>query len=524
MSPLALQRRVPRRGIRVESPAPAKQIRAAIYCRKSTDENLHSDFSSLDAQREACAAYIASLKSDGWVALPEAYQDGAYSGGTTDRPALQRLLADIEQGNVDAVVVVKIDRLSRSLLQFLQMMQYFEEKQVSFVAVTQQINTSSSAGRLLINVLVSFAQFEREIGSERTREKIHAAKKKGRYTGGHPPLGYDIDRLNHRLVVNPDEAEMVRELFNLYLEHRSLLAVAKFVNARGWKRKSWFTNAGVRRTGTRFEKVYLQRLLINPLYIGLVTLHDEVYPGLHDAIVDEDTFREVGALLVANRNYGDAVIRNKNGTILQRLVKCGRCGAAMAYCWTRKGDRIYSYLRCCSEQKQGREACPTPTLSAPEVEAAIINEIKRMAQDPALVDQVFPEVSEQTKQGREQLESQRTRLLRQREQREEAIKRLVATLESPTGELPEVVGERIKERQDEVAQFNARLQAVEQELAALGAQTINREHLTQTLAQFTDLWDALYPQERVRLVHSLIESVVYHDETDRLEFHFKTSG
>ncbi len=524
MSPLALQRRTPRRGTRVEAPTPAKQTRAAIYCRKSTDENLHSDFNSLDAQREACAAYIASLKGDGWVALPEAYQDGAYSGGTTDRPALQRLLADIEQGMVDAVVVVKIDRLSRSLLQFLQMMEYFEEKQVSFVAVTQQINTGSSAGRLLINVLVSFAQFEREIGSERTREKIHAAKKKGRYTGGHPPLGYDIDRLNHRLVVNPEEAEMVRALFDLYLEHRSLLAVAKHVNARGWKRKSWFTNAGVRRTGTRFEKVYLQRLLINPLYIGQVTLHDEVYPGLHEAIVDEEIFREVGALLVANRNYGDVVTRNKNGTILRRLVKCGRCGAAMAYSWTSKGDRRYSYLRCSSAEKQGREACPTPTLSAPEVEAAIIKEIRRMAQDPALVDQVFPEALEQTKQGREFLETERTRLLRQREQREEAIKRLVSALESPTGELPEVVSERIKEHQAEVQRLNARLQTVEQELAALDAQTINREHLTQTLAQFNDLWDALYPLERVRLVHSLIESVVYHDETDHLEFHFKTSG
>ena len=197
----------------------------------------------------------------------------------------------------------------------------------------------------------------------------------------------------------------------------------------------------------------------------------------------------------------------------------------MAYCWTRTArGRLYSYLRCCSEQKQGREACPTPTLSAPEVEAAIINEIKRMAQDPALVDQVFPKALEQTKQGREFLETERTRLLRQREQREEAIKRLVSTLESTAGELPEVIGERIKERQAEVLRLNDRLQFVEQELAAFDAQTINREHLTQTLAQFTDLWDVLYPQERVRLVHSLIESVVYHDETDHLEFHFKTSG
>jgi site-specific DNA recombinase len=508
----------------VEAPTPARQIRAAIYCRKSTDENLHSDFNSLDAQREACAAYIASLKSDGWVTLPQTYEDGACSGGTTDRPALQRLLSDIGQGKVDAVVVVKIDRLSRSLLQFLQLMEYFEEKQISFVAVTQQINTGSSAGRLLINVLVSFAQFEREIGSERTREKIHAARKKGRYTGGHPPLGYDVDKVNHRLLVNPEEAKMVRELFDLYLKHRSLMAVVKDVNARGWKRKSWFTQAGVRLRGTRFDKVYLQRMLINPLYIGQVTLHGEVYPGQQEAIVDEETFHRVGSLLVANRNCGDALVRNKSGALLRKLLRCGRCGAVMAHSWTRKAGRVYSYYGCSQAQKQSRDACPTPTLSVGEIEATVINEIKRLAQDPALVDQVFPEAVEQIKQGRQDLESERTRLLHQRQQREEAIKRLVTTLESPGGELPAVVGERIKERQAEVAQLNARLQTVEQELAALDSQTINREHLAQTLAQFTDLWDALYPAERVKLVHSLIETIVYYDETNRVEIRFRLTG
>jgi len=238
-----------------------------------------------------------------------------------------------------------------------------------------------------------------------------------------------------------------------------------------------------------------------------------------------DALNEASRWVAPNRGPLPHVDRvTMTARILQRLVKCGRCGAAMAYCWTRRQDRVYSYLRCSTEQKQGREACPTPTLSAPEVEAAIINEIKRMAQDPALVDQVFPEALEQTRQGREFLETERTRLLHQRQQGEEAIKRLVTTLESPTGELPEVVGERIKDRQAEVQRLNARLQTAEQELAALDAQTINREHLTQTLAQFTDLWDALYPQERVKLVHSLIESVIYHDETDHLEFHFKTSG
>ncbi|MBI5866928.1 MAG: recombinase family protein [candidate division Zixibacteria bacterium] len=524
MSPLALPRRPPRRGTRVESPAPAKQVRAAIYCRKSTDENLHLEFNSLDAQRESCAVYIASMKSEGWIALPEAYSDAAQSGGTTDRPALQRLLADIGEGKVDAVVVVKIDRMSRSLIQFLQLMEYFEEKHVSFVAVTQQINTASSAGRLLINVLVSFAQFEREIGSERTREKIHAARKKGRYTGGHPPLGYDIDRENHRLVVNTEEAEMVRELFDLYLDHRSLLAVAKVVNARGWTRKSWLTKEGIRREGRGIDKVYIQRLLTNQVYLGLITLHDEVYPGLHEAIVNEETFRQVGSLLVANRNCGDLSARNKSGALLRKLLRCGRCGSIMAHAWTRKGGRVYSYYACNKAQKQSRGACPTPTLSAGEIEATVVNEIRRLAQDPALVDQVFSEALEQTQQKRLRLESERTRLLRQRQQREEAISRLVSTLEGRNGELPEIVTERIKEREAEVAQFNGRLLSVERELATIGSQTIDREHLAQTLAQFTDLWDALYPAERIKLVQSLVETIVYHDEVDRVEIRFRLAG
>jgi site-specific DNA recombinase len=508
----------------VEAPAPAKEVRAAIYCRKSTDENLHSDFNSLDAQREACFSYIASMKSEGWVALPETYEDGGFSGGTTDRPALQRLIADIGEGKVDAVVVVKIDRLSRSLLQFLQVMEYLEEKAVSFVAVTQQINTATSAGRLLVNVLMSFAQFEREIGSERTREKVQAARKKGRYIGGHPPLGYDIDRVNHCLVVNPDEAQMLRELFELYLDRRSLLEVVKEVNARGWRRKSWQTQGGVNRTGARFEKVYLQRLLINPLYIGQVTLHGEVYPGLHEAIVNEETFRQVGELLVANRNCGDSVVRNQHGVLLRGLLRCGRCGATMSHTWTRRGSRVYAYCRCLTTQKQSRSACSTPTLSVGEIEATVISEIKRLAQDPALVDMVFSEALQQTGEKRQRLESERTRLLHQRQQREGAIQRLVSALEGRSGELPEVVAERIAERRTEIAQINGRLAQVEQDLAAIGAKGLDREHLTQTLAQFTDLWDVLYPRERIQLVHSLIESIIYYDETNRIELRFRLTG
>ncbi len=202
-------------------------IRCAIYTRKSTDEGLAQEFNSLDAQREAGEAYIASQAGEGWVCLPDRFDDGGFSGGNMDRPALQRLMADIEAGEVDCVVVYKIDRLSRSLLDFARIAQRFEEHGVSFVAVTQQFNSSTSMGRLMMNVLLSFAQFERELASERTRDKIAATRRKGKWTGGRPLLGYDVDRSNcsPRLVVNSDEAARVRQIFELYVERGSLIPV-----------------------------------------------------------------------------------------------------------------------------------------------------------------------------------------------------------------------------------------------------------------------------------------------------------
>lgn len=512
-----------RRSPRVQVPAPVV-VRCAVYCRKSTNEGLDSDFSSIDNQREACEAFITSQRSEGWTLVKERFEDGGFSGGTIERPALKKLLTLVQQGEIDCVVVYKIDRLSRSLLDFVRLLELFEERGVSFVSVTQQINTTTSAGRLMLNVLMSFAQFEREIGSERTREKMHAARKKGRYIGGHSPLGYDIDRVNHRLVVNPQEAEIVRELFNLYLDLRSLMSVVKVVNDRGWRRKSWQTAEGVGHPGSRFEKVYLQRLLTNPVYIGQVTLKDEVYPGQHDAIVDEETFRQVNDLLTANRNCGDASVRNKHGALLRGLLKCGRCGASMAHTWTRKGNRVYRFYGCNRAQKQGRSACSTPTLSAGQIEEAVITEIRKLAQDPQLVDAVFSEVLLQTKQTRKRLDSERTRLLRQRQQREEAVQRLVSTIEGMNGDSPEDITQRIAERRAEVTQISQRLAEIDSELQPHGGQAVDRDHLAKTLAHFTQLWDVLYPQERVKLVHSLIESVVYNDEAGGIDIRLRTTA
>jgi len=249
-----------------------KPVRCAIYTRKSTDEGLDQEFNSLDAQREASEAYIKSQEHEGWVCLPQRYDDGGFTGGNMERPALRRLLADIEAGKIDCVVVYKVDRLSRSLLDFARMMETFERHEVSFVSVTQQFNTATSMGRLVLNVLLSFAQFEREIIGERIRDKIAATRRKGKWTGGAPVLGYDVDRSNGRprLVVNTQEAVRVREIFRLYLSFGAMLPVLDELERRGWRTKQWRTKRGQPKGGQPFVKSSLYHLLTNPLYVGKI--------------------------------------------------------------------------------------------------------------------------------------------------------------------------------------------------------------------------------------------------------------
>jgi len=227
-------------------PTPPAAVRCAVYTRKSIEEGLEQEFNSLDAQREAAEAYVKSQAHEGWTCLPDRYDDGGFTGGNMDRPALQRLLADIRAGRVDGVVVYKVDRLSRSLLDFARMMQSFEQHGVAFVSVTQQFNTATSMGRLVLNVLLSFAQFEREIIAERTRDKIAATRRKGKWSGGTPLLGYDLDPRGGRLVVNQGEAARVRAIFDLYLEHQALRPVVQELARRGWVTKQRQTAKGGR--------------------------------------------------------------------------------------------------------------------------------------------------------------------------------------------------------------------------------------------------------------------------------------
>jgi site-specific DNA recombinase len=275
-----------------------KPVRCAIYTRKSTEHGLELEFNSLDAQRDACEAYIKSQASQGWRALPQQYDDPAYSGGNLDRPALQQLLKDIDAGRIDVIVVYKIDRLTRSLADFAKLVEAFDAKSISFVAVTQQFNTTTSMGRLTLNVLLSFAQFERELSSERVRDKVAASRRKGKWTGGTVPLGYDAK--NKKLVINNVEAETVRYIFKRYLEVQSFGKLVEDLDARGIVTKRRDTKVKKYNGGIPFTYGPLAHFLKNRLYIGETGHKDKWFPGEHAAVVDRKTFEQVQQLLGSN--------------------------------------------------------------------------------------------------------------------------------------------------------------------------------------------------------------------------------
>jgi site-specific DNA recombinase len=354
--------------------APAR-LRCAIYTRKSTEEGLEQDFNSLDAQREAAEAFIQSQRREGWIPLPERYDDGGFTGANMERPALQRLLAAVEAGELDCVVVYKVDRLSRSLLDFTRILSQFEKRNVSFVAVTQQFNTSTSLGRLTLNILLSFAQFERELIGERTRDKMSAARKKGKWVGGCPVLGYDVHAGGGRLVVNEEEAERVRAIFALFEETGSARQTLAEIERRGWRLKSWTCKTGEFHTGGPFTLDALRRLLSNILYTGAVRHQGKIYPGEHAAILARDEWERMQSLIPqSTRSRGG--MRNKHQALLQGLLHCECCAAPMVYSYAAKGGRKYPYYVCRQAQKNGWATCPSKSLPAQGIEGSVLDRIR----------------------------------------------------------------------------------------------------------------------------------------------------
>ena len=359
----------------IPEPSPAP-LRCAIYTRKSTEEGLEQEFNSLDAQREAAEAFILSQRREGWIALPELYDDGGFTGANMERPALTKLLHAVEAGELDCVVVYKVDRLSRSLLDFTRMLSIFEKHKVSFVAVTQQFNTSTSLGRLTLNILLSFAQFERELIGERTRDKMSAARRKGKWVGGCPVLGYDVDPGGGRLVVNEEEAKRVRAIFALFEKHRSAVLTLAEIERRGWRLKSWTRKTGQFRSGGPFALNSLRRLLTNILYTGKISHKGQPYPGEHAAILKPGTWERVQKLITHPAASAPGKSRNKHLALLNGLLYCESCAARMVYTYSAKNDRKYPYYLCLNAKRRGWAACPAKSLPARRIEESVLGQIR----------------------------------------------------------------------------------------------------------------------------------------------------
>ena len=364
-------------------PARVRKVRCAVYTRKSSEEGLDMDFNSLDAQRESCEAYIVSQRAEGWTAVSDRYDDGGFSGGTLERPALKRLLAAVQAGKIDVIVVYKIDRLSRSMLDFLNLVEMFERHGVTFVSVTQSFNTKDAMGRMALNILVTFAQFERELIGERIRDKVAASRKRGKWMGGWTPLGYEVR--DRKLLIHEADAERVRSIFRRFVQLKSATLLARELVTANERT----------RYGHLLDKGVLYKILHNRVYLGEAVHKGNSYPGEHEAIIDRKLWDQVHAILKESPRKRANNSRAQTPALLKGLL-FGPDGAAMSPTHTRKSGRLYRYYISQTAMKQGRSDCPVKLVPAAELERIIIDQVRRLLQTPEVIVQTWRALSKQS--------------------------------------------------------------------------------------------------------------------------------
>jgi site-specific DNA recombinase len=383
---------------------PAKRSRCAIYTRKSSDEGLEQAFNSLDAQREACAAFILSQKHEGWTVLPALYDDGGFSGGTMERPALKRLIADIEAGQIDVVVVYKVDRLTRALSDFAKLVELFDRRGVSFVSITQQFNTTTSMGRLTLNVLLSFAQFEREVIGERVRDKIAASKKKGMWMGGMPPLGYDVK--DRKLVVNDEESRTVVDIYRRYLALKSVRALKEELAVAGIRSKRRVRSDDTKYGGQKLARGALYLMLQNRIYRGEIIHKGNSYPGQHPAIIDQPLWDEVQAALAKNRIERTTGMRAKHPSLLGGFVFDATGERLTSTYAVKKGTRYRYYISASLMREARSNRSNGWRIPAGDLEGLVISRLRAFLADGAAIldaldDESHSGQSQLIKRGRE---------------------------------------------------------------------------------------------------------------------------
>jgi site-specific DNA recombinase len=440
-----------------------------------------------------------------------------------DLEMLPRLMSDIEAGKINCVVVYKVDRLSRSLLDFAKILEIFERQHVAFVSVTQQFNTTTSMGRLMLNVLLSFAQFEREIISERTRDKIAATRRKGKWSGGMPLFGYNVDPRGSKIIVNEDEAIRVRTIFELYLEHQSLLDTIHELDERGWVNKRWKTRKGHERGGKEFTKTSLHKLLTNVTYIGKLKYKDEVHEGEHEAIVSTDLWQRVQALLGRNGRTGGAGVRNKFGALLKGILRCVPCDCAMSPTHsTKNGTKRYRYYVCTTAQKRGWNNCPTKSIPAGEIEQFVVDQIRCIGRDPAMIHATVAQAYSLGESQVAALDAERRGLDRELSRWNGEVRKLLGQIVPNDGDTP--VTTRLADLQERIHGAERRATEIREQVIALSSNIVNEREVAKVMVSFDPVWDSLAPREQARIVHLLVERVDYDGASGKVSITFHPSG
>jgi DNA invertase Pin-like site-specific DNA recombinase/prefoldin subunit 5 len=482
---------------------------------------LEQDFNSLDSQREACLAYIQ--QQPGWILVEKSYEDGGFTGANIERPGFTRLLHDVDAGQIDVIVVYKIDRLSRSLLDFAKVIERLAAVGSSFVSVTQNFSTADAVGRLTMNLLMTFAEFERSLISERTRDKIIGARRRGKWTGGTVPFGYVAK--DKKLVVHETEAHVVREAYTLFLQHRQVAAVARLLNAKGLEART--STRGSHR-GNQWTAAAVDRLLRNPTYAGFAKCQDRLYAAEYAGLVEEASYRAAQQILGAPRRSlaaSDQEVSPRGGRttsinpayVLRGLLRCGLCNRAMCPASTKRGERTHRYYRCTTREKHGPEICAARPLPAGAIEDLVAERLAGAVADPSFVKEIDQAFRVRIEDRRQTLAKLRAALPEQIAQASRSLSKLADDVSQLEGAAREVLGGKLQEEAERLAASERHLAHLDQELAGLQAAAGEVQWMLDTLRDFPIVWEAMTLENRGRLLRALVTQVRVNEEAGVVE-------
>jgi len=460
--------------------------KCALYLRVSTDQQA-LDGESLEEQEERLRAFC---KTRNWK-VTKVYREEGRSGKDTNRPQFQQMLQDIREGKVDTVVVKKIDRLSRSILDFEKTYNFFVEHNVDLVSLQENFDTTTAIGRAVIRIVLVFAQLEREQTSERTIDVLEYRAKQGLWNGGYPPLGYDIDD-EKGLVVNKEEAAIVRMIFEKYLELASYKKVANYLNKLGLRTKVFVSRRGKKQGGKLYSNTTIARILKDPLYIGKVKYKDKIYQGVHQPIIDEDLFNQVQGIIEQNKISTSSIKRRpKYDFLLEGVVRCGVCKSIMSPRWaTSKGTR-YFYYECTSVGHRGKSACSVRSIPAKALEEVILKKINQINQNEILLQRILNEANSKSKKELEELEKERVLLNLRISELKQRGKRLVDKLLEVGGEYSRFIKEEMKEAEKELKELEEQLSQIKTRIEHSRNYLINAEVVKEGFQYFNRIFDDL---------------------------------